>query len=527
MSDSADDSEDTNSDYISFVDSDSSDEEEDDIPVVQPLQPLEPCWSSVLESSETPPFLCEVGPSHSLGPADNEKQFFELIFDEKCVNTLTDGTNKYARETQERKGHDPVWYDCTTEEMRAYLGLLIIMGINKLPDYKLHWSKNKFLANSGFIEVMPVRRYEKLTQYLHCDSEDTDDPLCKVRPIMNLVSENILKSYKPRQHQTIDEGMIAYKGRHKAKQYIPSKPTRWGLKVWLRCDSISGFCHQLDIYLGRDQYSRGISVGQEVVLKLTESLEGKNFHVFYDSFFTSIALARSLLEKRIFSCGTIMRNRKGFPSDLKNLPRMNQGEYVTRQDGKLSATVWMDSRPVAILSTTASTVEMSANACRRLKDGTEISVPRPQSVGHYQAFFRGVDIFDQLRSKYSVGRPSKKWWKYVLHFLINTAIINTFLIMKESVNLPKKKYRQLDYRLALAKLLIGTFRTPPKTAARRQLSENSTTHKLIRLSCKRSYCKNCAKAVPKKRKDTSFGCGLCEVHLCGKQCFALFHNIEE
>ena len=71
-------------------------------------------------------------------------------------------------------GHDPAWYDVTKDEMRAYLGLLIFMGINKLPDYKLHWSKNKFLGNSGFIDVMPVRRYEKITQYLHCTSGNVD-----------------------------------------------------------------------------------------------------------------------------------------------------------------------------------------------------------------------------------------------------------------------------------------------------------------------------------------------------------------
>ena len=103
-------------------------------------------------------------------------------------------------------------------EMRAYFGLLIFLGINKLPNYKLHWSRNKFLGNSGFIDVMLVRRYEKITQYLYCSSTDIADPLCKIRPILNLVSENIVNSYKPRQHQTIDEGMTAYKRRHKVQQ---------------------------------------------------------------------------------------------------------------------------------------------------------------------------------------------------------------------------------------------------------------------------------------------------------------------
>ena len=53
----------------------------------------------------------------------------------------------------------------------------------------------------------------------------------------------------------------------------------------------------------------------------------------------------------------------------------------------MTATLWMDSRPVAILSTTSSPLHMGSNISRRLKDGSNVSVPRPQSVGHYQSFF--------------------------------------------------------------------------------------------------------------------------------------------
>ncbi|XP_062614405.1 piggyBac transposable element-derived protein 4-like [Saccostrea cucullata] len=413
--------------------------------------------------------------------------------------------------------------------MQAYIGILIMMGINKIPDYKLYWSHNKFLRNAGFQEVMPLKRYEKITQYLHCSAEDMEDTLYKIRPILDIVSKNMSESYNPRKQQTIDEGMIAYKGRHKAKQYIPSKPTKWGLKVWLRCDSLSGFCHQLDLYLGRDQY-KGVPVGQTVVFKLTEELKGKNHHVFFDSFFTSVELAKGLLARKIFCCGTIVRNRKGFPSDLKSVTPKFQGDYVTRQDGQLTATVWMDNRPVSVLSTMTSPLEMATNVSRRLKDGTAVSVPRPQSIGYYQSYFRGVDLFDQLRSKYPVGRASKKWWKYVLHFLINTAIINAYILMKESrPQLPKKKYRQLDFRISLAQNLIGSFRTPLRAAGRRTLN-TPTCHSFSKLVKKRSYCKQCSKSTPRKRKDTAYGCSLCDTHLCGKQCFSLFHgflSIEE
>ena len=95
------------------------------------------------------------------------------------------------------------------------------MGVNKMPDYKLYWSKNAFLHNEGFSKTMTVKRYEKLTQYLHCNAESNggNDPLVKIRDVMDSVSENLTESYHPRKNQTVDEGMIAYKGRHKVHKF--------------------------------------------------------------------------------------------------------------------------------------------------------------------------------------------------------------------------------------------------------------------------------------------------------------------
>ena len=46
------------------------------------------------------------------------------------------------------------------------------------------------------------------------------------------------------------------------------------------------------------------------------SLEkGHNF--YHDNFFTSIELAKSLLDMKTRSCGTIRINRKGWPAELR------------------------------------------------------------------------------------------------------------------------------------------------------------------------------------------------------------------
>lgn len=84
---------------------DSSDDDSDDKEIQSPvLDLLAPHWSSVLDAVDVPPFLCGVGPFHSLPTTANERDFFELLFSESCLHQITEGTNKHASEVQQRKG---------------------------------------------------------------------------------------------------------------------------------------------------------------------------------------------------------------------------------------------------------------------------------------------------------------------------------------------------------------------------------------------------------------------------------------
>lgn len=184
----------------------------------------------------------------------------------------------------------------------------------------------------------------------------------------------------------------------------------------------------------------------------------------------------------------------------------------------------MDTRPVAVSATNSSPLQESAPVSRRLKNGSTVVVRRPQSVANYQTYFRGVDLFDQLRSKYSIRRQSRKWLKYLLHFLINVAIIDALIIFKESGQSRKNRYSQLDFRLALAQELIGNFsgRKKPKPTHKLQ---SLTNHIFVRLGRSRSYCKRCFVSTPRKRKDTCYGCAVCNVHLCSNACYNEYHRI--
>jgi hypothetical protein len=82
-------------------------------------------------------------------------------------------------------------------------------------------------------------------------NDDGYDKLCKVRPVINMAKERFSNSYKPHKHIAIDEAMIKWTGRLSFKQYLPAKPIKRGIKVWMHCDADTVFLTDFDIYLGR------------------------------------------------------------------------------------------------------------------------------------------------------------------------------------------------------------------------------------------------------------------------------------
>jgi len=80
--------------------------------------------------------------------------------------------------------------------------------------------------------------------------------------------------------------MIGFKGRFFLKQYLPGKPTKWGIKAWGLADSANGYLLKCEIYKGRKEIrQQDLLLGEQVVLQLTENFWGKLHHIYFDIFF--------------------------------------------------------------------------------------------------------------------------------------------------------------------------------------------------------------------------------------------------
>ena len=65
------------------------------------------------------------------------------FFDDSLVQMIVDETNRYVE--QVLQGTDKVW-STTNEEIRAYMGFMILMGINHLPKIRDYWSVSKYFG---------------------------------------------------------------------------------------------------------------------------------------------------------------------------------------------------------------------------------------------------------------------------------------------------------------------------------------------------------------------------------------------
>ena len=72
--------------------------------------------------------------------------------------------------------------------------------------------------------------------FIKNEQQTTDDQLYKIRPIINHLCTRFGESLVPYQNLCIDESLILFKGRLSFKQYIPSKRSRFGIKLFILCD---------------------------------------------------------------------------------------------------------------------------------------------------------------------------------------------------------------------------------------------------------------------------------------------------
>lgn len=469
--------------------------------------------------------------------------YFLKYYDQKMIDDIIYQSNLYVNQKQRRV---PV---IMKKEMYGFLGINLVMGYHKLPSWKMYWRNDADLSVPFVGSTMPRNRFSQILSNLHVNDnsaipKDNKDKLYKLRPLISALNGNYAKLYSVSRYQSIDESMILFKGRSSIKQYNPMKPIKRGYKLWMRADP-DGYISKFDIYQGKNSEVNNeegaFGLGEKVVINMCKELYERNHEVYFDNYFSSIALMEHLKQKKVWACGTIRSNRQNFPENLKADKELARGQFDHRVSNEgLSVYKWKDNKTVHLISNFHGTERVTIN--RTQKDGSKLEIGCPKAVKDYNKYMGGVDKADMLCAIYGVGRKSKKWWHRIFFGLLDRTVVNAAIAFEK---IEKKGLSLLDFRRSVAQTLITLSRsargrhsatTSPGVVQKRRKNNYSVDDgiRLQNLGCHwvqypgrgaRGRCEVCSKKDIESRPKSK--CGTCNVFLCcneKKNCFAEFHN---
>ncbi|KAM5157498.1 piggyBac transposable element-derived protein 4-like [Mantella aurantiaca] len=179
---------------------------------------------------------------------DNPLAYLQLFLTDEVIEKIVTETNRYKEQqsaTLHRKfSRSRKWEPVTKNDIWNFLGLIILQGVVKKPLQKWYWSTNKLLKTPFFGIVMTEYRFSLIMKFLHfTNNEEFDETthpapkLKKIWEVFQMVVKNFQQTYVPERDVSIDESLMAYKGRLSWIQYIASKRARFGIKSYMLFES--------------------------------------------------------------------------------------------------------------------------------------------------------------------------------------------------------------------------------------------------------------------------------------------------
>ena len=501
---------------------------------------------------------------------ENESQAFCAFFDEQMITQLCMWTNERADEffrvrvdennNTSRKVNGILWKNVNQKEMYVFLSLLMIMGVNKLPRIHMYWSNNAMVGGSRIFsrQVMSRSRFLNILKFLRFGpllQVEKGKPKTRIEPYLQLLRHKCQDILEPGRDIAIDESLRLWKGRLQFKQFIKTKRSRFGIKIYFLCpsdSSFSGYSWAFEVYYGKDSDfnsddpdASDLSKSEQVVVYLMRNLLTVGRHVITDNWYTSLRLALYLLKKNTLLTGTLRADR-GAPQIMRT-ETLTKNQAVFARKENVLVMKYLDKKLVHVLSTksTAGFVDHT----RTYFGNKTVFKKKPSIVEEYNQLMGSVDKADALLEPYSYERKSLAWFKKLgIHFVFRT-LLNSHLIYKKQQTVQYKK-DFLDFTIKVAeqlasdnsegaKEIIQDQHVKQSVSKRRKMSGIPVIHGLIKRKpltgqtrAPRKKCIVCfiegtkqGKTIKEARKDTVLHCPGCDElpGLCSIDCYKKWH----
>lgn len=292
---------------------------------------------------------------------------------------------------------------------------------------------------------MSLQRFRLLLRCMRFDLKETRSErkaLDKLAPILSFSDafmSNCKNGYHMSEFVTVDEMLPAFRGRCSFRQYIPSKPNKYAIKVFALCDARIFYTSKLEVYLGID---KDFNSSSAVVLRLLHHILESGRNLTIDNWFTSLSLVETLaVDHNITTIGTIKNNTKVLPLKFtKPVHRpVSTSMFGFRKMCTLVSHIPKKKKNVLLLSSFHHDDEID-------KETGDANKP------DYNRTKGGVDVVDKLCASYDCFTKTRRWPTVIFSLALNIAGINSQVIYH--ANNPNENILRRNFLKDIANKLI-------------------------------------------------------------------------
>ncbi|XP_057685155.1 piggyBac transposable element-derived protein 4-like [Corythoichthys intestinalis] len=310
-----------------------------------------------------------------------------MFITENIIEEVLKCTNLEGRRAAAAKGK--VWRNIEKEEFMAFIGLTLLSGGEKNWDVALRELFLDQLQNPMYKAITGLRRYEDIRLFIRFDNRRT----------MALRLET--------------EYMAAFKNLQ-VLQYMPSKPAKYGIKIFWKCDARVPYAIDGIVYTGRqpgEEVQRNL--GENIFLKLSSGIIQTGRNITIDNFFTSVPLA----EKNLTILGTLSLNKPDIPPITKpsNSLLIHSSEFGFNGNMTMVSYVQKKGRAVVLLSTMHDD-----------KAVDDTPKKKPDVIHYYNRTKGGLDTTDQMVGTNTCKRRTRRWPMVLWYNMLDIATLNAY-----------------------------------------------------------------------------------------------------
>ncbi|XP_046575728.1 piggyBac transposable element-derived protein 4-like [Haliotis rubra] len=445
------------------------------------------------------------------GDFQNPMEAFSLYVCPEIVDDIVKWTNQFA---ETKLGTQ--WKQTDGIEVTALIGIWIIAGVthNNNQSTEMLWSTKYGLSQVR--STMSRERFQHLMTYLRFDDKaersqrQERDKLAPIRKVFDTFNARLQRFYSPGAYLTVDEQLVPFRGRCGFKQYIPSKPDKYGLKIFWIVDAKTFYPLKAYPYIGKEAGRVQVGLGEKVVMDLARPYARSGRNITMDNYFTSLNLALNLQKDQLTLVGTVRSNRTFVPAEFlpKRAREVESSIFGFRETATMVSYVPKKSKAVILLSTMHSSPDVIVDKNHK-----------PEMILFYNETKGGVDSLDQLAHRYSVKRKTNRWPVVYFMNMVDIAAIAAYIIWlgKNPLWQNKQRTRRRHFLLELGEALTGpNIQRRMASNTREQLrcdfanagytAEVRTTSSEASPPAKKRRCHSCPRSSDRKVKTCCTKC---------------------